>query len=453
MSIAPNSTTFEEAELCQLDRADSVWVGFSSVLVQIMTPAVGFIYAGLVHQGAMGSMLGLCFTTFAVVTIIWGTVGYSLVYGNSQGGFIGDFRYIMMSNLDNFKNKCIGQFGSVICLTRHYYWDQCGIPEILYLFFQAKFACITPVLILGAISERMYMKYSLLFISLWTIIIYCPVSHWVWNEMGFLHKLGVRDFAGGNVVHMSSGFSALITSIVLGKRKAYGSGPDVPNFPYVILGTMLLWFGWFGFVGGNSFRINRVGILAVVNMNVSASVSLFVWIVLDLIKYKRISALGIAMGSICGLVAITPGAGYVSPQYSYIYGFFAAIITWTACYLRKKYQLYDDLDVFTCHGLSGMWGVIATGLFADKRINSNLPYNGLVFAWRTPGESSLFIIYQLISIVVVPVYSVTMTFLILYTMKSFCTIRAKSDEEIYYDHVNFFDEVSENKNRKVEIIR
>jgi len=444
-----NSTQVDD---CLLDAADSAWVGFSSVLVMIMTPAVGFVYAGLVNKGAIGSMLGLCFAIFSVVTIIWCLIGYSLTYGNSLGGFIGDFRYAGLTNLDAFDNKCIGQFNRTECLEYHYYWGSCGIPEFLFFFFQNKFAGITPALIIGSISERMYMKHSLLFTALWTVLIYCPVSHWVWNVNGFLNRLGVRDFAGGLVVHMASGYSALITSVFLGKRKAYGRGPEVPNFPYVILGTMMLWFGWFGFNGGSSYSINRIGIIAIINTNISASISLAIWLLMDLFVYKRITALGIAMGCICGLVAITPGAGYVDPRFAFIYGLVGGCTGWLAVYLRKTYQFYDDLDVFSCHGISGTWGVLATGLFASKQVNPLLPLNGLVFAFSTPDEDRYFILYQLVSCLVLTLYTGIITFLILFFMTRCFTLRAKSDEEVYYDHINFFDEYRMKK-YNVEVIR
>ena len=296
------------------------------------------------------------------------------------------------------------------------------------------------------------MKHSLLFIAIWTLTIYCPIAHWIWNIDGFLSKLGARDFAGGLVVHMASGFSALVTSLFLGKRKAYGSGPEVPNFPYVILGTMMLWFGWYGFNGGSSYGINKIGITAIINTNISASSSLVVWLVMDLCVYKRITALGIAMGSICGLVAITPGAGYIDPRFSFIYGTIAAILGWSAVYFRKRYQFYDDLDVFSCHGICGSWGILATGVFANKLVNPLLPLNGLAFAFNTPDEDAYFILYQLLSILIVPLYAGIGTFLILFFMTRCFTLRAKSDEEIYYDNINFFDEFRMKK-YNIEVIR
>jgi Amt family ammonium transporter len=450
ISFFKNSTL--DMDTCTLNSADSVWVGLTSCLVMLMTPAVGFVYAGLVNKGAIGSMLGLCFAIFAVVTIIWALIGYTLVFGDSVNGIIGNMRYAGLSNLVDFHSKCIGEFGVLQCYKDHFYWESCGIPEILFLFFQNKFAAITPALIIGSISERMYMKHSLLFIAIWTLIIYCPVAHWTWNAEGFLTKLGARDFAGGLVVHMASGFSALVTSLFLGKRQTYGSGPEVPNFPYVILGTMMLWFGWFGFNGGSSYGINKIGIIALINTNISASSSLVLWLIMDLCVYKQITALGIAMGSICGLVAITPGAGYIDPRFSFVYGAIAAILGWTAIYYRKRYQFYDDLDVFSCHGICGSWGILATGIFANKNINPLLPLNGLAFSFNFPDEDHKFVFYQFLSILIISLYCGIVTFLILFFMTRCFALRAKSDEEIYYDHINFFDEYRMKK-YNIEVIR
>lgn len=206
-------------------------------------------------------------------------------------------------------------------------------------------------------------------------------------------------------------------------------------------------------MGGSSYHINGVGITAIVNTNISASMSLFVWIVMDLIVYNRISALGIAMGTVCGLVTITPGAGYVRPYYSFIYGLLSGVLCWITVLMRKKFQLYDDLDVFTCHGISGSLGIIITGFFAQKDLNPSLPLNGLLFT--KPGESKYFILYQLAGTALIPIYAGTMTFIILFILKKNFNIRAKSDEEIYYDHINFFDEYNSTitKKNNVEVIR
>jgi Amt family ammonium transporter len=439
---------------CKLNLADSIWVGVCSIVVMIITPAIGFIYAGLVNKGAISSMLALCLAIYSIVTILWFIIGYSLVFGDSIYGLIGNMRYIGLTNLNSWENKCLGQFGEEECYANHYYWRACGVPEFLFIFFQSKFAAMTPSLILGAISERMYIKYCILFISLWILLVYCPVAHWIWNTKGILKILGVKDFAGGMVIHISSGFSALITSIFLENRSGFGKGPEIPNFPNVILGITLLWFGWFGFTGGSAYGMNKISILAITNTNTSASISLVVWILMDLIAYKQISALGITLGIICGLVTITPAAGFVSPQITLFIGLFSSIICWLCVYARKKYRLFDDLDVFNIHGIAGCFGALAVGLFADKSINTLLEFNGYINETDLDGNDfdSNFLLYQIGSMFVVIIYSSLVTFLILFFLTKCFNVRAKSFEEIYFDSVNLFDEF-ESTRLKLEVIR
>jgi Amt family ammonium transporter len=438
---------------CRTTIHDTLWVSICSIVVMLITPGIGFLYSGFVSKGSMASMLGICFSIFSIVTIIWSTIGYSLVFGESQGGIIGNMALIAMTNLDGFENKCKNKLNEEECYQQSYYMETCGIPEILLLLFHNKFAAMTPVLIIGALSERMILKYCLLFITIWTIVVYCPLSHWVWNTDGWLYKLGVRDFAGGLVVHTASGFSALVSALMFGKRVKFGKSPDVHNFPYVILGIMLVWFGWFGFTGGSSFKIDKVAVLAIVNTNLSASTSLVVWILMDLIKYNKISSIGIALGIVSGLVSITPGAGYIAFNYSFLFGGISSLLCWITVFIKKKYQLYDDLDIFAVHGVSGIWGIIATGLFADRAINPYLPMSGLIPAYQHGERDKSFILYQLIGIVVIPTYCTVVTFLILYIMKKIVkNIRIKSEQEIYFDSINFFDtNIAQTNN--VEIIR
>lgn len=447
-----NHTQYDEP--CELNLPDSIWVGICSIIVIIITPAIGFIYAGLVNKGAISSMLALCFAIYGFVTVIWCLIGYSLVFGDSIYGFIGNMRYFALNNLSSWDNKCRAQYGESDCIENHYYWRACGIPEYLFVFFQNKFAAMTPSLILGSISERMYVKYCILFVCIWTIFIYCPIAHWIWNTKGILKILGAKDFAGGFVIHIASGFSALITSFFLGNRKAFGNGPDIPNFPYVILGIALIWFGWFGFTGGSSYAINKIAILSINNTNISASASLVIWLIMDLITFKQITALGIAMGTICGLVTITPIAGYVSPQISLILSLISSIVCWVCVYMRKRYLLYDDLDVFSIHGIAGCFGAIAVGFFADKTINPLLEYNGYIFETGLDyrDDDNYFLLFQFFSILLVSLYSSIGTFLILFFMTKCFSVRAKSFEELYYDSVNLFDEYEFSK-LKLEVIR
>jgi Amt family ammonium transporter len=436
---------------CLVDKADIVWVSIGSLLTMLMIPSVGLIFSGLVNQGSVSSILGLSLATLSITTFQWCIIGYSLVYGNSVSGIIGDAKYLGLEGLLNFHNKCTNQAGYEDCLANKYYWDSCGIPEILFFFFSSKFAGITSVLVIGSFSERLYLKYSLLFVAIWNILVYCPIGHWVWNHDGFMNRLGVRDFAGGLVIHISTGFSGLIASMYLGKRKNFENMPDVFNFPFFIFGTLLLWFGWFGFNGGSSFAINTIGLFAIINTNICASMSLIIWVIIDLFVYKKISSQGISLGVICGLVAITPSAGYIPLNNSFICGFLSGIVCWLFVFLKKKYKLYDDLEIFSCHGISGLVGAICCGLFANKDINPFLEYNGLAYS----GDGSkIFILLQILGFAIIASYSSLMTFIILFIMKKFFNIGPKKEEDVYLDLVNFFDQNIQMKSiQKIEAIR
>jgi Amt family ammonium transporter len=438
---------------CEIDKADTVWVGIASLLVMLMIPSVGLIYAGLVQNSSISSTLGLCLTILSMTTVQWCLIGYSLVFGESQGGFIGNLKYLALNTLDNFQNKCYNvDYDYNKCLEKKNYWESCGIPELLFFFFQSKFAGITSVIIIGSFSERMYLKYSLLFVFIWNIMVYCPVGHWVWNADGFMSVWGVRDFAGGLVIHIATGFTALSASLFLGKRKHYSTMPEVTNFPFFIFGTLLLWFGWFGFNGGSSNAIDKVGIFAIINTNIAASMSLIVWVLIDLLVYKKISSSGICMGVVCGLVAITPAAGYIPLNMSFFTGFIAGLICWIVVFLKKKYKLFDDLEIFACHGVAGLVGAIICGFFANKGVDPYLPYNGL--AYVQGDESKIFILLQFLGFIIIASYSSIVTFVILYVINKLFTIKPKTEEEVYYDQINFFDEnLSRLQAHKLQVVR
>jgi Amt family ammonium transporter len=386
-----------------------------------------------------------------MTTLQWCLFGYSLVFGNSYGGFIGDMKYFALQTLENFQNKCYNTYYDYDkCLKNQPYWVTCGIPELLFFFFQSKFAGITSVLIIGSFSERMYLKYALLFVFIWNILVYCPIGHWVWNMDGFLSIWGIRDFAGGLVIHIATGFTGMVSSLYLGKRKNYMTMPEVQNFPFFIFGTLLLWFGWFGFNGGSSSRIDTIGIFAIINTNIAASMSLIVWVSIDLIAYKKISSSGICMGVLCGLVAITPAAGYIPLNISFVTGFAAGLICWIVVYFKRKYKFFDDLEIFACHGVAGFVGAIICGFFASKDVDPNLPYNGL--AYVVEGESKIFILLQILGFVIIALYSSVMTFIILFVINKLFTIKPKTEEDIYYDNLNFFDEYAKTK-IKIEVVR
>jgi Amt family ammonium transporter len=338
-----------------------------------MTPALGFFYGGLVRKKNLVSTIVQCFAIFAVISVIWALWGYSLVFGTSFHGIIGfDPNLLALSGVD------IHHISSTLAPT---------IPTLLYFAFQLKFAAITPALIIGACAERIRFKSLLIFIILWSTLIYVPIAHWVWNPDGWLRGLGAIDFAGGIVVHISAGLSALAAALVVGRRK----GCSTPwkahmqaiakkdsatefkptNVPYVILGAALLWFGWFGFNAGSALAANDLAASALVTTNLAAAGAAVSWMVMDWLIKGKPSAVGIAIGAVVGLVAITPAAGYVTVSASLIIGLLAGVISnLVANWRAGRSRIDDSLDVFACHGVGGIWGSIATGLFATAAVNT-----------------------------------------------------------------------------------
>ncbi|MEK7398641.1 MAG: ammonium transporter [Candidatus Poribacteria bacterium] len=392
----------------ELNSGDISWVACASALVMLMTPAVGFFYAGLVRRKNLVATLFQSIAIFAVVSIMWTLWGYSLVFGNSYKGIIGD--------LSMFGLRGVG------ALPDNDYAPT--IPSILLYFFQLKFAAITPALIIGAIAERIKFKALLIFIILWATLIYSPIAHWVWNINGWLRHLGAIDFAGGTVVHISAGISALAAALVIGRRKDSDITEFVPNnIPLVVLGAALLWFGWFGFNGGSALAANTLAITALVVTNIAAASAAISWMAVDWISKGKPSTVGLAIGAVCGLVAITPASGYVTVPSAIIIGLIAGIVSnFVANWRSSRTKLDDSLDVFACHGVSGIWGSLATGLFATVSINSTGP-NGLFY-----GNPKLLLI-QLLAVGVVIVFSFTGSYLLLKLIGLFTDIRVSPEDE------------------------
>jgi len=391
-----------------LNTGDISWVACASALVMLMTPAVGFFCAGLVRRKNLVATLFQSIAIFAVVSIVWTLWGYSLVFGYSIKGVIGD---LSMFGLRDVGASPDNDYAPTI-------------PSLLLYFFQLKFAAITPALIIGAIAERIRFKALLIFIILWATIIYSPIAHWVWNVNGWLRHLGAIDFAGGTVVHISAGISALAAALVIGRRKDAGATEFVPNnVPLVVLGTALLWFGWFGFNGGSSLSANGIAISALVVTNIAAASSAISWMAVDWISKGKPSAVGLSIGAVCGLVAITPASGYVNVTSAIIIGLIAGIASnFVANWRASRTKLDDSLDVFACHGVSGIWGSIATGLFATVAVNS-AGSNGLLY-----GNARLLLI-QLFAVAVVIVFSFAGSYILLKLIGLFTEIRVSPEEE------------------------
>lgn len=401
---------------------DISWVATSTALVMLMTPALGFFYAGLVRKKNLVSTLIQCLIIFAVISIVWALWGYSLVFGPSVGGVIGNFDLVGLNHL------LITDVNQLLAP---------AVPELLFFAFQLKFAAITPALIIGACAERIKFRSLLIFIVLWSTLIYAPIAHWVWNPEGWLRDLGAIDFAGGIVVHISAGLSALAAALVMGKRrgcvfwkdelktldkKTKSGGESKPsNIPYVILGAGMLWFGWFGFNGGSALAANELAVSAIVTTNLAAAGAAVSWMLLDWLRKGKPSAVGISIGAVVGLVAITPAAGYVTVTAAIIIGLSAgAISNLVASWRLARTRVDDTLDVFACHGIGGIWGSIATGLFATAAVGG---VSGLLYG--NVGQ----LLSQLLAVAVVVPFSFFGSYGLLKAINVFSPLRVSPEEE------------------------
>ena len=342
----------------QISSGDTAWMLCASALVLLMTPGLAFFYGGMVGRRTVITTMLQSYVCMGAISLIWVIVGFSLAFGPSYHGIIGNpFTYFMLNNVGAGPNATFSP----------------TFPFLLFAIFQLKFAIITPALISGAFSERIRFGAYMLFCCLFSIFIYAPLAHWTWHPEGFLRQLGILDFAGGTVVHMSAGFAALAGVMVLSKKE--GTGHEVPsNIPFVLLGTGMLWFGWFGFNAGSSLGANGLAALAFINTNTASASAMIAWILYDISKGRKVSAINACIGAVVGLVAITPCAGFVSIGESLLIGVIASAASNIAVHLRSKTDLDDTLDVFPCHGVGGIVGMIATGFFAhDQGFTSGHP--------------------------------------------------------------------------------
>jgi len=387
--------------------ADTAWMLTATALVLIMTPGLAFFYGGMVSKKNVISTMLQSFVSMVLISLLWVIIGFSLSFGDSIGGIIGDPRsFFMMRNvLDGTAWKLAPT-----------------IPLVVFAFFQLKFAIITPALITGAFAGRIKFTSYILFICLFSIFIYAPLAHATWHPNGILYKYGVLDFAGGTVVHMSAGWAALACAIYLKRRNEPHHNPA--RITYVMIGTGLLWFGWFGFNAGSAFGANNLAATALATTTVASAAASFAWITFDIIRGKKPTAMGACIGAVVGLVAITPAAGFISIPHSITVGIFSSIVSSLMVELRSRTSIDDTLDVFPCHGIGGIMGMLLTGVFASQNINAaNTTGNGLIF-----GESKLFII-QLVSMVGVSIFVFGGTFLLLKLTNWITPLRVSEDEE------------------------
>ena len=367
----------------ELNPGHTAWMLTASALVLLMTPGLAFFYGGLVRARNVISTLMYSFMAMAVVSIVWVLWGYSLAFGEGSA-FIGDLSFFGLSGID------VNQV------------EDNGIPTLLFVIFQMMFAIITPALITGAFVERFKFTTYLVFLVVWVTIVYAPVAHWVWAPEGWLFKDGALDFAGGTVVHINAGMAAVAAALLVGKRRDPGAEPH--NVPYVILGAALLWFGWFGFNAGSGLAANGQGVNAFLVTNTAAAAAALTWGVISQIQTGRMSAVGVASGAVAGLVAITPASGFVGVYGALAIGAGAGLLCYIAVYLRTRVQVDDALEVFAIHGVGGIWGAIATGIFAVAAIGGTA---GLI-----DGNAGQ-LVTQVIAIVATMVYSFVVTLVIL----------------------------------------
>lgn len=389
--------------------ADITWLIVATALVFLMTPGLAFFYGGMVHRKNVISTMIKSVVAAGVVSILWIFIGYSLCFGDTIGGFIGNPATHLF-----FKGVNSGAPWSLAPT----------IPLALFALFQLMFAIITPGLVVGAVAERIRFTAYILFIALFSLLVYAPIAHWTWHPEGFLFKMGALDFAGGTVVHISAGCAALAGALVLKRRKVHMEHKEIPpaNIPYVLIGTGLLWFGWFGFNAGSAGSAGALSVSAFGTTNTAAAAAGLSWMFFDVIRGKKPSVLGFCIGAVVGLVAITPAAGFVAVPQSIFIGVIAAIISNLAVYYKSKSTLDDTLDVFPCHGIGGMVGMLMTGIFATKSVNS-AGADGLFYG------NAAFFFTQVKALVIVVAYSFTVSFLIFKFINFILPLRVSTEEE------------------------
>nr|WP_294795493.1 ammonium transporter [uncultured Mucilaginibacter sp.] len=407
-SAAPAPTTYVGADIA--------WLLISTALVLLMTPGLAFFYGGMVRKKNVISTMLQSFVCMGLITIIWVVFGFSMAFGEDVGGLglIGNPKsFFMMQN------------------TLGVAWGT--IPVVLFAMFQLKFAVITPALITGAFAERIRFNSYLIFITLFIVIIYIPLAHATWHPEGYFFKMGVLDFAGGTVVHMSAGWAALASALYLKKRNEVAEAHVPARISYVILGTGLLWFGWFGFNAGSALGAGELAATALATTTTASAAAAMSWIFFDMLRGKKPSAVGACIGAVVGLVAVTPAAGFITVSSSLIVGIVAAVVSNLVVIWRSKTNIDDTLDVFPCHGVGGMVGMLMTGIFATKSVNS-LGAEGLFY-----GETALFV-KHLIALVAVSAFAFIGSFILLKVTDLISPLRVTPEEELAGLDVSQHDE-------------
>ena len=392
-----------------MNAGDTGFILICTAFVFFMTPGLAFFYGGLVRRKNVVNTIMACGAIMGLSVVMWTLFGYSLAFGGNHGGIIGDFRWFALNGVGWEPGP---------------YADT--IPHLVFVAFQMMFAMITPALITGAVVGRMRFKALFFFIAIWSLIVYYPMAHMVWGDGGFLAAIGSVDFAGGNVVHISSGVSALVLAIYLGQRRGYAKVTyRTHNIPFVFLGAAMLWFGWFGFNAGSALKADGLAAHAFMTSSISSACALLTWMLIEVIREGKPTLVGASTGLVIGLVAITPGAGFVPVWASFIIGILVSPICYfTVILLKQKLKIDDALDAFGCHGIGGIWGGIATGLFGKTSINSVAKWDGLVF-----GDHRLFLA-QVLSIVITIAVAIVGTLICIGIVRIFTPLRVDPKEEM-----------------------
>ena len=387
----------------KIDSGDTAWMLVSTALVMLMIPGLALFYGGMVRSQNVLSTIMHSMFAMGLITIQWIVIGYSFAFGDDVGGFIGGFNYAFLNGVG------VEPAGT--------------IPHIVFMMFQGMFAIITPALISGAVAERMKFSTYCVFIVAWATLVYDPIAHWVWGEGGWLLNLGTLDFAGGTVVHLNSGVSALVLALVIGPRLAYGKEAIYPNnLVITMLGAALLWFGWFGFNAGSALAANQSAAQAFVTTHIAASAAAVSWTFAEWVFAKKPSMLGTASGLVAGLVAITPGAGFVSPMGALVIGLLAGVICYGAVLMKRPLGYDDSLDVFGIHGIGGMLGALLTGVFATTMFDSEATAGLLEGNLAVMGP-------QIVGVLATAAYALVMTFIIIKVLEKTMGLRVNEDEE------------------------
>lgn len=392
-----------------MNAGDTGFMLICTAFVFFMTPGLAFFYGGLVRRKNVVNTMMACGAIMGLSVVMWTLFGYSLAFSGNHGGIIGDLRWFALNGVGWEPGP---------------YADT--IPHLVFVAFQMMFAMITPALITGAVVGRMRFKALFFFVAIWSLIVYYPMAHMVWGDGGFLAAIGSVDFAGGNVVHISSGVSALVLAIYLGQRRGYAKATyRTHNIPFVFLGSAMLWFGWFGFNAGSALKADGLAAHAFMTSSISSACALLTWMLIEVIREGKPTLVGASTGLVIGLVAITPGAGFVPVWASFIIGILVSPICYfTVILLKQKLKIDDALDAFGCHGIGGIWGGIATGLFGKSSINSVAKWDGLVF-----GDYRLFLA-QVLSIVITIAVAIVGTLICIGIVRIFTPLRVDPKEEL-----------------------